>query len=319
MKLRTSRGLVAIALGTALVLSGCASGNDGGASPSPSESAASGIPTPTAEDVAAVEAIKVNGDVGAEPTLEFKEGLSVSAPTARLVDEGTGEELVKGNQVTMQFVAYSGTDAAKTGQSSWETDSPQSFTLGDAQFDLLNPTLIGQKVGTRMLLANPIQGQDGITTIINLVEVVSTKEIPTRAEGEAVTPAEGLPVVTLDDSGKPSIEIPEGYAAPTELVTQTLIKGSGPEVTADSTITAHYTGWTLDGKVFDSSWEKGAPMTIPLASLVEGWKQGLTGQTVGSQVLLIVPPALAYGETASEQNPLGGQTLVFVLDILDAS
>jgi len=319
VKLRTSRGLVAIALGTALVLSGCAGGNDGGASPSPTESAGTGVPTPSAADVAAVEAITVTGDPGTEATLEFEAPLEVSAPTTRIVSEGTGEELVEGNQVTMQFVSYSGADAAKAGESTWATDTPQSFTLGDPQFDLLNPVLIGQKVGTRMLLANPIEDQSGITTVINLVEVVSTKEIPTRAEGEAVTPAEGLPVVTLDESGKPSIEIPEGYTAPTELVTQTLIKGAGAPVSLDQTITAHYTGWTLDGKVFDSSWENGTPLTIPLSNLVKGWQDGLTGQTVGSQVLLVIPPALAYGETPSEDNPLGGETLIFVLDILDAS
>ncbi|MBE7702241.1 FKBP-type peptidyl-prolyl cis-trans isomerase [Oerskovia sp. Sa1BUA8] len=317
MKLRTSRGLVAIALGTALVLSGCASGNDGGASPSPSESTGSGIPTPSAADVAAVEAITVTGDAGAEATLEFEPGLEVSAPTTRIVNEGTGEELVEGNQVTMHFVSYNGADAAKAGESTWATDSPQSFTLGDPQFDLLNPELIGQKVGTRMLLANPIEDADGVTTVINLVEVVSTKEIPTRAEGEAVTPADGLPVVTLDDSGKPSVEIPEGYTAPTELVVQPLIKGSGPEVTADSTITAHYAGYTLDGEQFEASWDSGTPASFPLTGVIQGWTQGLAGQTVGSQVLLVIPPALAYG--SAEGHELQDETLVFVVDILDAS
>ncbi|MNW70760.1 FK506-binding protein [compost metagenome] len=52
---------------------------------------------------------------------------------------------------------------------------------------------------------------------------------------------------------------------------------------------------------------------------MQGWQQGLVGQTVGSQVLLVIPPELAYGAEASESNPLGGETLIFVLDILDAS
>lgn len=316
MKLRTSRGLVAIALGTALVLSGCASGNDGGASPSPSESAASDVPTPSAEDVAALEAVTVTGEAGAEPTVEFEKPFTVSAAVARSLSDGDGDTIAKGQQISMQSVAFLGTDGSKAG-STWEKGSPEALLLSDDIYPQLLDVVVGKKVGTRFLFAGPTG--DGSQTLLTVGEIVGTKDVPTRAEGEAVTPAEGLPVVTLDDSGKPSIDIPEGYAAPTELVTQTLIKGDGPEVTADSTITAHYTGWTLDGKVFDSSWENGTPMTIPLSNLIEGWKQGLTGQTVGSQVLLVVPASLAYGEAASDSNPLGGQTLVFVLDVLDAS
>ncbi|MEK8228165.1 hypothetical protein NKG05_21960 [Oerskovia sp. M15] len=235
VKLRTSRGLVAIALGTALVLTGCSTG--GATAPArPQRVGTRGhrCPDPTAEDIAAVDAVKVVGDPGAEPTLEFEKGLTVSVPTTRIVTEGTGEELTEGNQATMQFVTYNGADATKSGTSSWEADSPQSFTLGDEQFNLLNEPLIGQKVGARLLLANPIQDGDTVTTVLNLVEVTAVEEapvapdpadVPGRAEGEAVTPADGLPVVTLDDSGKPSVTIPEGYTAPTELVVQPLIKG----------------------------------------------------------------------------------------------
>ncbi|MET4224833.1 FKBP-type peptidyl-prolyl cis-trans isomerase [Oerskovia enterophila] len=319
MKLRTSRGLVAIALGTALVLSGCASGDGGSASPSPSESAPAdtGVAAPTAEDIAAVEAIKVTGDIGTEPAAEFDTPFTVSTATARIDVEGTGADLEEGQQLTMKSILYAGKDASVLGSMWGDESQVDTITLGDPSlYPVLNEILTGQKVGTRFIFAAP--GQDGSTSI-SIVEVTGAKTIPTRAEGEAVTPADGLPVVTLDDTGKPSIAIPEGYTAPTELVTQTLIKGTGPEVAADDTITANYTGWKMDGTVFDSSWENGSPLNIPLTNLVQGWQQGLVGQTVGSQVLLVIPPELAYGAEASESNPLGGETLIFVLDILDAS
>ncbi|WP_454043251.1 FKBP-type peptidyl-prolyl cis-trans isomerase [Cellulosimicrobium sp. Marseille-Q8652] len=314
MKHRTLRGVAALTLGASLLLAGCGSG-DGGSdaetSPSPS---ASDAPTASPEDLAALEAITVTGDPGAEPTLEFEAPLEVSAAVTSLHDEGTGAELEEGMQVTMQYVAYNGTDATRAG-STWEDDAPQSFTLGDPQFDLLTDPLLGQKVGARLLFAGPDQSGG---TVVNLIEVVDAKKIPSRAEGEAVTPAEGLPTVTLDDTGKPTIEIPEGYEAPTELVAQTLIKGDGPVVTEDQTVTAHYTGMLLDGTVFDSSWERGTPTSFSLQQVVPGWTQGIAGQTVGSQVLLVIPSELGYGEQGSGDTIPPDSPLVFVVDILAA-
>ncbi len=58
---------------------------------------------------------------------------------------------------------------------------------------------------------------------------------------------------------------------------------------------------------------------LPLSGVVAGWTQGLSGQTVGSQVLLVIPPALGYGEKSdTNTNELAGETLVFVVDILAA-
>lgn len=191
--------------------------------------------------------------------------------------------------------------------------------LGDPNLGIINDVLTGQNVGARALVANPGTDADGAaSTSIMLLEVADAKTLPSRAEGEAVTPAEGLPTVTLADDGEPSIDIPEGYADPTELVTQTLIKGSGPVVEETQSITAQYTGWTLDGTVFDSSWKSGTPATFSLQRVIPGWTQGLAGQTVGSQVLLVIPASLAYGEAGASDSPLAGKTLVFVVDILDA-
>ncbi len=73
------------------------------------------------------------------------------------------------------------------------------------------------------------------------------------------------------------------------------------------------------GEVFDSSWQNGAPISIAGNTYVEGFIQALEGQKVGSQVLVVIPPALGYGEEASDQNPLAGQTLVFVVEIQDTA
>lgn len=322
MKHRTSTGVAALALVAALTLTGCASsdgsGDSASASPSPSESAAATAPSPSAEDVAALDAVEVKGKAGAEPELTFETPFEVSAPTTRIVDEGTGAALAEGLKVTMQYVAFQG-DGTRLG-STWESKSPESFMLGNVQYDLLNAPLEGKKVGARLLLANTTTDAEGKPiTVINLVEITGAKEIPARAEGEAVTPAAGLPTVTLDDAGKPSIEIPKGYEAPKDLVVQPLIKGDGPKVEQDQTVTAHYTGWKLDGTQFDSSWDRGTPTDFSLTQVIAGWTEGLAGQTVGSQVLLVIPADKAYGAEADGSHELAGEPLVFVVDILDAT
>lgn len=326
MKHRTLRGVAALTLGAALVLSGCSSEGGGSGDETTSSPSATDGTTASPEDVAALEAVTVTGDAGAEPTVEFEQPLSVSAPVALSLEEGDGDEIAEGHQITMHTAAYSGADGSKLG-STWEADSPETLVLDDTLYPQLLEAVVGKKVGTRFLFANPTSDQatGEPVTYLTVAEVTATKDVPSvddvpdRAEGEAVTPAEGLPVVTLDDTGKPSVEIPEGYAAPTELVVQPLIKGSGPEVTADQTVIAHYTGWKLDGEQFDSSWDRGEPSSFPLNGVIAGWTQGLAGQTVGSQVLLVIPADLAYGEAAeTNTSELAGETLVFVVDILGA-
>lgn len=320
MKLRTSAAATALALAAALTLTACADDSGDGATPSASASSspATEAPEPTKEDVAALESVKVEGEAGKEPKLSFKAPLEVSTATSRVIDEGDGAELAEGMQVTVDFVGYLGSDGSSQG-STWQQKKPQSFVLGDASYGVLTEPLTGQKVGSRVLVAFPSQDQQGnAVTAVNLIEVTGAKKIPTRADGEAVEPEKGLPTVTLDDSGKPSVKIPDGYKEPEDLVVQPLIKGDGAKVKENQTVTAQYTGWTLDGKQFDSSWDRGAPSSFSLQQVIPGWTKGLAGQTVGSQVLLVIPADQAYGAEKSDDNELAGQTLVFVVDILAA-
>ena len=316
----TGRAAV-LALVAALALTGCSSddANDG-ASPTPDATAETSL-EPTAEDVAALAAVTVEGDSGGEPTLTFDTPFSVTMPTTRVIDEGSGDPLADGQLVGVHYVIFNG-DGTRVG-STWveDNDTPQFFQLGDPQISVINMAFEGLNVGARVLVANPVMNQDGTTgTSVFLLEADSAQTLPARAEGEAVTPAEGLPVVTLDENGAPSIEIPEGFEDATELTAQTLIQGTGPAVEAGQTVTAHYTGWLTDGTVFDSSWERDTPASFPLANVIPGWQQGLEGQAVGSQVLLVIPAELGYGEQGTANGSIpGGATLIFVVDILAAS
>jgi peptidylprolyl isomerase len=216
--------------------------------------------------------------------------------------------------LTLDYVQVNGADGSSLGSTYGAT--PASLTLGDPSvFDALNEALTGQSVGVRVLFAAP--AQEGAS--IMALEVKDAKTVPTRAEGTPVEPPEGLPVVTLAEDGAPSIEPVEGEP-PTELVVQPLITGTGPVVESGQNVTFQYSGWLWDGEQFDSSWEKGAPFTTPIGTgqVIQGWDQGLVGQPVGSQVLLVIPPELGYGDQEQGSIP-ANSTLVFVVDILAAS
>ena len=120
--------------------------------------------------------------------------------------------------------------------------------------------------------------------------------------------------MTNTERTKPEIEFPGGEP-PTELVTEDLIEGDGPEAERSSTVKVHYLGVDYEsGEEFDSSWSRGEPIDFPLVALVKGWQEGIPGMKVGGRRKLIVPPALAYGTAGN--HPLSGRTLVFVIDLL---
>ena len=77
----------------------------------------------------------------------------------------------------------------------------------------------------------------------------------------------------------------------------------------------HYTGLTwADRTVFDTTWDA-EPKSIDLSTMLPGFAEAITGQTVGSQVLVVIPPDQGYGDQAQGQIP-ADSTLVFVVDIL---
>ena len=119
--------------------------------------------------------------------------------------------------------------------------------------------------------------------------------------------------VTANAGEAPTITAPSGDA-PTDLIAEDVIVGSGTEVVATSTLTVHYTlmKWS-DGSILESSWSNGAPATFPLSGVIQGWQQGLLGAKVGGRRLLVIPPDLGYG--AQGGGPIGpNETLIFVVD-----
>ena len=290
-----------------------------------------GLPTAGAA-AAPLSGVTVSADVATKPEVDVDTPFAVEKTGNKVVTAGTGDVLAAGQAISFDYLLVDGR-TGKELQTSFGR-KPASLALDKKQTATqLVDSLVGETVGSRVLVA--IAPKDGLAkrvgikgvkktdTLLFVIDVKSARTPLARATGETVTPVAGLPAVAVAADGKPTITVPTGAAAPTQLVSQALIKGAGPAVTAGQTVTVHYTGviWAT-GKQFDSSWDRGAPLdtVIGQGQLIAGWDEGLVGQTVGSQVLLVIPPDKGYGTAGQSTAGISGtDTLVFVVDILDAA
>jgi peptidylprolyl isomerase len=320
VSLRFAIRRVGVLLVAVAVVAGCSS--------SPDSTVNSDKPT---TDLAAV---KVSGAQGAKPAVTVPNPFNATKTDRRVITSGQGGIVSAGQRITIDYVGVNGTDG-KEFDTSFGKQDKATFTLDDKQIIKGMVTgLSGTTVGSRVLIAVPPKdgyGTQGAAaagigptdTLVFLVDVKSASTVLKRATGTAVRPKAGLPTVTLNEkTGEPTIKVPNSKA-PAKLVTQPLIEGKGAKVKKGQTITVHYTGviWP-GGKVFDSSWKTGSPASfaIGVGKVIAGWDQGLVGQSVGSQILLVIPPDKGYGATGkTEAGIKGTDTLVFVVDILDAA
>jgi FKBP-type peptidyl-prolyl cis-trans isomerase len=120
-----------------------------------------------------------------------------------------------------------------------------------------------------------------------------------------------------------SIPAPDDVAAPPNdaqktasgLASKVLAAGKGEEhPKATSVVTVHYTGWTTDGKMFDSSVTRGEPATFPLNGVIKGWTEGVQMMVVAEKRRFWIPAELAYGTNPPAGYPRG--MLVFDIELL---
>jgi FKBP-type peptidyl-prolyl cis-trans isomerase len=280
--------------------------------------------------------VSVSGQFGKSPMVNIPKQTAGKALAVKTLVKGTGPALTKSDAFVGNYAVYIWNGkTSKLAESTFATKSPALFS--GQLLPGLQTALQGKTMGSRVLaVIPPAQGygktgnsQAGVTANDTLVFVVDMiREFPNNAaaSGSKVSTGGGsLPTVTAAKSGgTPTIAIPTSKKPPSSLVVKTLIKGSGPAVAKGQTVVTQYVGqiWRT-GKTFDSSWSRGEPFGFTIGStpsqVITGWDQGLVGQTVGSRVMLVVPPAQGYGKTGSSQAGIKGtDTLVFVVDILGA-
>ena len=107
----------------------------------------------------------------------------------------------------------------------------------------------------------------------------------------------------------------DALKTPSGLASKILQAGKGDhKPAATDTVTVHYSGWTTDGKLFDSSVKRGQPASFPLNGVIKGWTEGLQLMTTGEKRRFWIPATLAYGENPGGGRP--GGTLVFDVELL---
>jgi peptidylprolyl isomerase len=138
--------------------------------------------------------------------------------------------------------------------------------------------------------------------------------------GPAVFDVELVGFVRVPDP----VAVPEDVDAPPADAKKTasgiaykfLKRGTGKQrPTADSTVEVHYSGWTPDGKMFDSSVQRGQPTSFPLGNVIKGWTEGVQLMVVGDKARFWIPGALAYGDKPARPGTPAGP-LVFDIELL---
>jgi peptidylprolyl isomerase len=117
---------------------------------------------------------------------------------------------------------------------------------------------------------------------------------------------------------KPTVDIPAGDP-PADLVLEDVEEGTGDEAVAGRDVEVHYVGvaWSTQQQ-FDASWDRGDTFRFGLGAgqVIQGWDRGVAGMKVGGRRRITIPPDLGYGSRGAGGVIKGGETLVFVVDLL---
>jgi peptidylprolyl isomerase len=281
----------------------------------------------------ALHGITITGDVGEAPKVKWDGKLDVSKTETTVVTEGDGDKVAEGDQVSANIWIGNGATQKQAYSTYDEGGKPEAIPASAELNPVFKDAILGQTIGSRVAVTataadafgesgNPQMGignKDTILMIVDLMSVTTVLDGPDGKEQKAPSWAPGLvtdgdKVTGLDFSGTPE---PNG-----KLRSAALIEGSGDKVKKGQNITVNYLGQVYDGKKpFDESYSgEPASFAIGVGQVVPGWDKTLVGATVGSRMILAIPPADGYGKKGNSQAGIKGtDTLYFVVDILAAS
>jgi FKBP-type peptidyl-prolyl cis-trans isomerase len=283
----------------------------------------------------ATAGVTANGSFGKAPTVTIPKQNPGSTLAVKTLIQGNGAALSKSDFFLSNFTLY--VWSGKTNKLIDTTYQTTPQVLPATLLPGIESAVNGKKIGSRVLAVIPpkqgygssgnsqlgVSGSDTLVFVMDLLQKYPSGKV--AASGTQVSNGgAGLPTVSAAGSTGPTVTIPKNTAPPKTLVAKTLIKGSGPVVTKGQDLVVQYTGLTWrTGQVFDSSWSRSLPFALRIAAtpsqVIPGWDKGLVGQTVGSRVMLVIPPSDAYGKAGQPQAGIQGtDTLVFVVDIISA-
>ena len=319
--MRRAAALVFFLLLAVAAVAGCSSSSS---SSSASASASSGT----------YKQVTVTGAFNKAPTVKIPAVKGSGSLYTKTLIQGSGPTVSSSEGIVANYVAYDWSGAKSTELGSSYTSKVPSIFVGQLLTGL-EKSLYGKKLGSRVLAVippadafgttgNSTEGIKATDTLVFVVDMISKFETTPVSGTQAATGNSAISVgkTTATTTTGPTVTINSKATPPTKLQVKTLIKGTGAKVAKSDDIAVQYTGliWRT-GKVFQSSWSASSPFTTEIGAgqVIPGWDTGLVGQTVGSRVLLVIPPADGYGTAGQSSVGIKGtDTLVFVVDILAA-
>ncbi len=162
-----------------------------------------------------------------------------------------------------------------------------------------------------------IVGAIAVVVLVVLVFVMNKKEAPSPAQVAVPTASDPRAAQKqfLVDNLKN-----EGWKATPSGLQYKVLKGveSGPKPAPGSQVTVNYEGKFIDGRVFDSSYARGEPISFGLNQVIQGWGEGVVLMKEGETFEFVIPSELGYGERGAPGAIPGGSTLIFKVELLKA-
>ncbi|QLD10495.1 FKBP-type peptidyl-prolyl cis-trans isomerase [Microbacterium oleivorans] len=263
--------------------------------------------------------------VGEEPSITLSAPVHVDELAAQDRVVGDGRAITTDTQdLVFDLTVLDGTSGTPIAASGYTGDLSQVYPLDSwsATFPGLVDALDCATEGSRIVMAlgpdevtADTRARFGMAEDATTVVVLDLQKVYLAAADGAdqFNDRPGMPAVVLAPDGRPGIVVPDADA-PTDLAVEVLKRGDGAEVTGDVPVRVHFTAVTWsDRNVVDSTWGTGA-RPIEIDGMGPGLAEALRGQTVGSQILAVIPPEEAAG--AAQGGASADDTLVYVVDIL---
>ncbi|MSW70314.1 MAG: hypothetical protein F2829_09680 [Actinobacteria bacterium] len=289
------------------------------------------------EGGAPLSSVTIEGKHGEAPKVTFDGRLDGSEEEKDVLIEGDGETVADGDTVEANWWIGNGFTEEEA-QNTFEQGT-QEVELSEEVLPFLRETMIGSTVGDRIVLltsaeqafgelGNPSIGIGNKDSVLAVVDILGRSEtVPPEPaldgpQGEEKKPAGWAPTLIEEDGVVTGLDFSTAHEPTGELIATTLIKGDGAKVKSGDTLTVDYLGQVYNAdEPFDESYSaQPAEFPIGVGQVIAGWDERLVGRTVGSRVILEIPPAKGYGEEGNEQAGITGtDTLFFVVDILGVS
>ena len=308
--------LSVIALAT-VALTGCATGE---------ATASAAACDAHASDGPVLGVLQADGELGTMPKITMPANTTVPDVERETLIEGTGRQIIDPSQVVSVDVAFLTSAGGDILQGTEFSGTPVQLTV--AALGQYAPPLVDQllctNAGSRVAVAVPyaalapdFAGSFGIAPGQGMVAIVDVMdaELPHAEGSDVFNGAWGLPSVVRAPNGHPGVIIPDG-APPAKTTVQTLIKGHGPTLNDTDSVILQYTGvtWNAEKDVFDSTWENGSPIAVPFEGMPAGFADALTGATVGSQFMIVLPAGSIPADQAGAAPT--DTAVVYVVDVL---